>query len=393
MRLAIVPSINLPLPPVKGGAVQNLIRAYLDENERTGNDEITVFSIYDSAAEEEASKYKHCRFVYVQQSAMLVGLSKDGMRGFRGASIRYLRMNYLRTVIGWLESHSCDLVLLENTPEFVERVREAIPKECRLYLHLHNDWVNDSIQNAERKLEDLDKVICVSDYIASRVRTAGANTCIETVHNGVPTTGRQFSAEDIYEIKRELGIKDELTLIFTGRLVPEKGIDKLIEAMAILGPGAGCKLLVLGSKLYGENIADQFLQGLKATISESHLENSVVFTGYIDYEKIPLYYRAADVGTLPSIWDDPCPLTVLECMKYGLPIITTKSGGIPELVNDKCAFVFDRDEELAKNISRAIRKLQDDRVLLGQMSKASKRRSEQFSMQAYLRNIYDAIHN
>ena len=393
MKLVIVPSINLPLPPVKGGAVQNLIRAYLDENEQTGNDDITVFSIYDSDAEEEASNYKHCRFVYVQQSALLTDLSKDGIRGVRGASIRYLRISYLRTIISWLRNHSCDMVLLENTPEFVEWIREAIPKKCRLYLHLHNDWVNSSTKRAERKLEDLDKVICVSDFIASRVRTVGAGTCIETVHNGVPTTMKQFGSKEIHEIRHELGIEDELTLIFTGRLVPEKGIDKLIEAMAKLGPNAGCKLLVLGSKLYGENITDKFLEGLKSTIRESHLEKAVVFTGYIDYEKIPLYYRSADVGILPSIWDDPCPLTILECMKYGLPIVTTESGGIPELVDNKCAFVFDRDEDLPKNIAVAIRKLRDDRGLLNQMSEASRRRSEQFSMQAYLCNIFNAIHN
>lgn len=393
MRLAIIPSINLPLPPVRGGAVQNLVRAYLDANERTGNDDITVFSIYDAAAEEEASKYRYCRFVYVRQNSSLVKLSKDGIRGFRGASIRYLRMSYMRTVTGWLKAHDYDLVLLENTPEYVEQVRDALPRGSKLYLHLHNDWLNESIAGSESKLERLDKVICVSDYISSRVRMAGANARIETVHNGVPITGEHFVEGDIRALRRELGLKDELTLIFTGRLVPEKGIDVLVESMAKLGPDSGCKLLVLGSKLYGENVTDQFLEGLKATIGKAHLEKTIIFTGYVDYEKMPLYYRAADIGTLPSIWDDPCPLSVLECLKYGLPIITTKSGGIPELVSDECAFVFPRDQDLSTNIADAIRRLRDDRALLGRMGEASRRRSEQFTMQAYLRNFFDAIHD
>ena len=69
------------------------------------------------------------------------------------------------------------------------------------------------------------------------------------------------------------------------------------------------------------------------------IQGRVVFTGYINYDNIPIYLRLANVSIIPSIWDDPFPTTVLEAMAAGLPIIATKSGGIIESGGDCALFV------------------------------------------------------
>ena len=91
-----------------------------------------------------------------------------------------------------------------------------------------------------------------------------------------------------------------------------------------------------------------------------NIRDRVVFTGYVDYSIISQYYSIADVMVMPSIWDDPAPITILEAMACGKALITTDSGGIPEYVgNDNCIIVK-RNNKIVDKIAENLDKLLDN---------------------------------
>lgn len=88
------------------------------------------------------------------------------------------------------------------------------------------------------------------------------------------------------------------------------------------------------------------------------LKDKVVFVGYVQQENIPKYYNAADIAIMPSMWEEPAGLTMIEALCCGANLITTNSGGIPEYVSEY-AIVLEKDDNLVKNLSVNVKKLLD----------------------------------
>ena len=108
---------------------------------------------------------------------------------------------------------------------------------------------------------------------------------------------------------------------------------------------------------------------------------------------MPDYLSIADVAVIPSIWDDPFPTTVLEAQAMGLPIITTKRGGIPEEVTKENAILLETDEHFVDNLANAILDLYQHPEKREAMAKASLERSKLFDKETYAKNFFAAIEN
>ena len=134
---------------------------------------------------------------------------------------------------------------------------------------------------------------------------------------------------------------------------------------------------------------NKFEEELEEIILE--LKDKVKFTGFIPYEDIYKIYSISDIAVLPSIWDDPAPLTIIESLSCGLPVITTNSGGIPEYVNEKCAFIYDRDDNLIQNISRGIDELLRNDELRINMGKESLNASKELTLDNYYFNFIELL--
>jgi glycosyltransferase involved in cell wall biosynthesis len=109
---------------------------------------------------------------------------------------------------------------------------------------------------------------------------------------------------------------------FTGRLNPEKGVKELLLAYKKAQPEKS-KLIIAGSYFFGSNMKSEYEIEL-AEIAKV-IGNDIIFTGNVDYCDMPLLYHISDVIVLPSIWNDPAPLTIIESITCGKPLITTNS--------------------------------------------------------------------
>jgi glycosyltransferase involved in cell wall biosynthesis len=123
------------------------------------------------------------------------------------------------------------------------------------------------------------------------------------------------------ELRREFAFSGN-TLVFAGRLGPQKALDVLLRALTGLPEVA---LVVAGE---GPERA-----ALEQTALELGLDGRVSFPGAVPRERVLRLFRAADASVLPSAWEN-FPHTVVEALAVGCPVIATAVGGVPEVVRD-----------------------------------------------------------
>ena len=139
---------------------------------------------------------------------------------------------------------------------------------------------------------------------------------------------KSISDEEKESLRKKYNInKDDKILLFTGRITKEKGVKELIESLKKV-KYEKYKLLILGSALNKLKAKTKYQEEIEEFVKI--MSDKIIFTGFIKYEDINKFYSLADIAVLPSIWNDPAPLTIIESLVSGLPIITTNSGGIPE---------------------------------------------------------------
>ncbi len=140
-----------------------------------------------------------------------------------------------------------------------------------------------------------------------------------------------FASIDRPTARGRLHLPEDGTLIlYVGRFAPLKRVDRLVSAVAQLrSQGRDVHLILVG----GDDPDDQSTQTLNAAVSQDHLEESVHFSGRVDQQALPLYYSAADLLALPSDYES-FGLVLLEAMACGTPVMATRVGIAPTLVEE-----------------------------------------------------------
>lgn len=117
-------------------------------------------------------------------------------------------------------------------------------------------------------------------------------------------------------------------IVFVGRVVKEKGVGELLEAVAALSKKRDDFELYI----IGVTPDETLLQQYKNVIKSNNLENIVTIVGKVP--KVAYWYRIADLMVLPS-YSEGLPLTVVESLACGTPVVATDVGGIPDILNDE----------------------------------------------------------
>ena len=222
------------------------------------------------------------------------------------------------------------------------------------------------VQRAMGSYEKVDAFIAPSRYMQESIAHRVPGDRIKLLYNGIDTKAVQGSgADDGY-------------VLFLGRLVKEKGVETLLKAHAI--SVAGWRLVVAGTGPLGDD--------LKAKYNPSN------FVGYIAGDALKAMIDQASVVVVPSEWYENCPMSVLEAMTYGKPVVGSRMGGIPELVEDgKTGLLYEAGNvaELASILDR----LMSSAELRKQMGMSARQRAETvFSLDLHnagLMDIYKSL--
>ena len=391
MKIAILTSGILPIPAVQGGAVENLTDFYLEYNNQHRLHDITIYSVWHPDVERHPalqSTVNH--YVYIKVTGFWAKLKKKWYQHTHHEEYYHYTIEfYLQEAIKDISRRSYDIILIENRPAYALKLKEV--SNAKLVYHLHNEKLDCKSEKALDIYNAATCIITVSDYIKSRVLTINHyDKKTTTVYNGIDL--HAFSSCNHSINRNSIGLQeDDFVMVFSGRVTAEKGIMQLIEAMTLLQDLPRIKLLVIGSSFYGnDDNENSFAKALRE--KAAHLSDRIIFTGFIPYAQMPNYLQIADIAVIPSVWDDPFPTTVLEAQATGLPIISTRRGGIPEQITEESAILLDTDEYIVDNLATAIRDLYqhpEKRKALGQ---AGLLHSQYFNKERFAKDFFEALY-
>lgn len=182
-----------------------------------------------------------------------------------------------------------------------------------------------------------DRIVTVTSYmkgfISHYFNIPSEKICV--IPNGIDNSliGK-ISVEEKKVLKQKLGFrKDEIILIFSGRLDKSKGLNLLIDAFKeVCIQFDDIRLVIVGEDSGPDTVSEYFLMC-------KDIWSKVTFTGYVNYETMQSLYEIADIGIVPSIYDQ-CPYVVLEMICYNIPLIISNIDGLNEILGkDQCIYL------------------------------------------------------
>lgn len=221
-----------------------------------------------------------------------------------------------------------------------------------------------------------DAVVAVSRPMAARLRASGiAESRIHIVPNALMAYP---SPLDRAAARRALNLPaDEFIAGWVGRLSPEKGLDVFLEAIALLAP-CGVRAAILGD---GPERATQERRASERSRASIHWCGTV--------PDAARYLAAFDLLVLSSRTEG-LPMVLLEAMASGLPIVTTRVGGIPDMLSDQEAILVPPDD--ARSLAAGIRAVLDDPIAAATRAESAlHRQREEFAVGPW-RERYESIY-
>lgn len=383
MKIGIILVESLPLPPVKGGAVENLVQLIIDNNEIQKNGDFIIFSKYDVIAEQKSNDYSYTKYIYYNPG--FIGRSVDFVLKVIRRLLRVLfnvRTPSLYEIKAYcvLKKAGVKTIVLENCPNYACFLNRK--REFRLIQHLHNDYFHELNKQNLRIIHSTNKFITVSNFIKNRLRSISPlEISIETCYNGIDlgAFSKGIDTDKLNGLREDLGIQpNDKVLIFTGRLVRNKGVKELLLAFrSLTDKYENLKILIVGGVSFSNNNKDEYIAELESV--SSTIKGKVIFTGYVDYSCIVQYLKLAAVAVVPSTCYEAFPLSTLEAMASGVPVIVSDAGGMLEQVTPQTGIVVQCGKNFVSDLATAIEELISDDSRLLEMSKAAKARAQYFS--------------
>jgi glycosyltransferase involved in cell wall biosynthesis len=173
----------------------------------------------------------------------------------------------------------------------------------------------------------LKRFVATSDYMAKQLSNLGVpqeKICVIKIGACSETL---LEKNDQAVVERDKKFRTPLRIGISGQISPQKGYDCLIEAAALLKTQSPSFVV----SAFGSGNAD-YINRLKKQISAAGLEENWRWMGYETEQK--KIYGEMDICVVPSCFDEPFGMVAVEASAYGLPVVASRRGGLPEIVQD-----------------------------------------------------------
>ena len=318
------------------------------------------------------------------------------------SSSEWLFQAFGRQVAQDLRLRACDVIHLQHCSQYLPVIR-ALNPGAKIVLQLHAEWFSQNrLEILGQRLRHVDLVTTVSDHITEKTRRQFpmlAARC-HTMYNGVDAV--EFSRER----SRGSSPGREKRILYAGAVSPHKGLHVLLDAFSmVVKEHPEVRLNIAGSQgsyplaetfeLQDRELiesispfyaldwisrlkaklwlappdAGTYIGHLKERLS-SEARHKVAFVGFVSRpELVDLYYNA-DVFAFAPIWDEGFGIPPVEAMAAGVPVVTTRSGAIPETIRDQqTGFLVDKNDP--RSLAESILKLLNDDDLREKMGQAA----------------------
>ena len=223
-----------------------------------------------------------------------------------------------------------------------------------------------------------DAVTTVSTFLQRESRRLlGYDRPIEVIHNFFAPRPPRRSRE---QVRRDLGLENEVMVFHSSNLRPVKRVDLLLEAAALIRPANSFKLVILAGEPFTPFASQMRQLGLDGRVIVREKVND-----------IEDYLQAADLGLFTSETESFC-LSILEAMCFACPSVSTRVGGIPEVIEDQVTGLLAPFGDAAALAGAVEGLIQDParRIALGRA--AQQRAREKFSADAIVPR-YEALYH
>lgn len=349
----VLPSFCLPVPNTKGGAVETLMTMLLNENEKQGKYEF-VFISPDDEDRIERLKYSLVYRIDVNEASNET-------------------FGYDKKVAELCVKECPDYIIMEGEALRMKNCFDKVIDKRKLAIHLHS-----AIKRRGVFEEYFDNAIALSEYVANQwSRTHRAYIWKNAID--IDKFVKYQREEDILKLRNDLDIsKNDFTVLFCGRIVPEKGIEELVSAFERMKHLSNIKLIVVGTEFFAKGNISDFAVSIVKRINNN---NNMRYVGYVNNDELPLFYRTMCMQIIPSKWEEPAGLVAIEGMASCIPLVATNSGGLVEYVSPETV-IIDKDN-LVDEIEKSVINIYENYDKYKLIAKSNYEYAKQFSQQAY----------
>jgi spore coat protein SA len=216
---------------------------------------------------------------------------------------------------------SGDIVWIHNRPEFAVAITPLVHRAGgRVVLHLHNSHLVDRPEPLMRQVR-VDRLVFVSEFLRQQARSKFPQLDASSVlYNGADQS-------IFYPAEERKSDPETTTVLFAGRLVADKGVHILLDAMRLLEKqGVRLQAQIVGSSSFGMGKETDYTRRLKGNSPAS-----VVFLPYCSGTGLGNLFREADIFCSPSVWEEPFGLVNVEAFASALPVVSTYGGSSSEI--------------------------------------------------------------
>ena len=391
MKIALVSPMLLPVPAVRGGAVEMLTKYLIYENEKKHKLDIDLYTIYDKKI--DINKYKNTKIIQIKRNnaeklfQKCINLKNRILKKKPKYNILYNK------AVKVLKNKTYDKIIIENNMFMYNLICNNVNTE--LVYHMHNDFNNwdKTKENYKNIAQTASKILVVSNYLKNRVNSIKNTNKVEVLYNAVDN--ELYNEKNIINLRKKYNINNnDIVIGYSGRITKEKGILELIKAIKKIKTIKNIKLLIIGSQWYGDLKQDKYMEEIQMEMKD--IKNRIVFTGYISQENMPSMYNTVDVLVVPSLCEEAFGCVAIEAMAMGKPLIVAKSGALSEIVKENFGYIIEKDSNFVDNMAKAIKKIVDNddlRKKYGENAKKEFENSINYHKEEYYENFYNYIKN
>lgn len=258
-------------------------------------------------------------------------------------------------------------------------VHDIMPVEM-LETPADNDTPAQFARQVETAVRYSDLIMANSKDTASKIKQFHPRAKVDVVYGVASSAPEEVTDSAVLVLKN---LRPNGYLLFASVVEKRKNIEGLLDAYATAFDRLHLPLVIVGAPGYGfEDIVDRY-ESLP-----DHIRNQVLFTGFVSEEDKFTLFKNARAFVFPSFYEG-IGLPVIEAMSYGIPVLTTRKGALPEAAGEAALYVenpYDIPE-----ISEGLVHISNDTVLREKLATLGKDKHKDFSFAKFKEHVSKAL--
>ncbi|WP_052947611.1 glycosyltransferase family 4 protein [Aneurinibacillus tyrosinisolvens] len=327
----------------------------------------------------EIAIYQIAKRISRSHEVTVLGRKGERLPAFsRRRNLTFVRVlpgnGYVRRAIRYAKKGQFDCIQVENRPKYILDLRVHFPS-TPLILVLHSFTFLDALPIEIRRtvIQQADAIICNSHYVQEAYKRQFPDNAhkFHAIHLGVDVT--RFSFPGMARKNRELSrhsLERTFNILYAGRVVPRKGVHILIKAAGYVREKYPFVRLLIA----GPCNSEKYKARLMAEAQRCRVP--VRFIGPVKPHRMHKVYWLGDCFVCPTQYEEAFGLVNVEAMASRLPVIASRRGGIPEIIDEQTGILvadYQDPAAFARAIERIITMPTFGRVL----SKGAERKAAQ----------------